>query len=180
LIKLHPQEDALLTASDEDLLAPAMRTGTVKFMGGVADPVSDSLYELELNFDNDTFLHTFTRTLYEEGDGVQQTIYRGTFSREGSLKKRKKTKSKGQQHVLMSPRSPPATSSYYVCKAIERDVTSHFEPWDSRLAAKENVNIKASSFHSEFLFRIETESRIVNESSPAQCTLEETSSSNNH
>jgi len=125
---LHPQSP--------EKPEPEETRGIVSFGVAQLEQFQDVFYELVLNFDTSTFTHSFRRVMYEEGDGVSETIYSGTFIRESSGKKAlAKKRSSG---VIVSPRHRPETT-FYVCKVEARTIRGVWEPWDHRLPT-ENVH----------------------------------------
>lgn len=145
------------------------------------EQVQDNYYELRLNFNTHVFEHLCRRTVYEGGDGIYETVFRGSFTKEvapGSRKNSmrgsiKRSSSKGANiDKSGSPRSPRGRSepvAYFVCRVDSRDFSSNWEPWDPRVAA-EHVVRKGDSFHQEMLFRV-IEDGVVNENVVPHCVL---------
>ena len=152
----------------------------------IEEPVQDNLYELVLDFDRGTFQHRYKKTAYEGGDGFYETIHRGGFSIEssGAGKKTMPRKASAAKKVASSPTLGSPTSSeasmnsprkpdpvkYYVAKVEVRDYTSHWEPWDERMAT-EDVCRTGDQYHQELLFRYVNSDEIVNENISPACPM---------
>ena len=59
---------------------------------------------------------------------------------------------------------------YYVAKVEVRDYTSHWEPWDERMAT-EDVRRVGDQYHQELLFRYVNSDEIVNENISPACPM---------
>lgn len=73
-------------------------TGVDVYSFLVNEQLQDNHYVLRLNFDNHSFEYRIKKTVYEGGDGVYETVYKGTFSKETTGSARK-SKTKGRKNV---------------------------------------------------------------------------------
>ena len=148
----------------------------------IEEPTQDNYYLLRLDFDKGTFQHRYKKTVYEGGDGVYETVHRGSFTKESSGAAKRSVTKKSSKKVLNSPpvsdpvmnsiSSPrkPDPTTYYVARVEVRDYFSCWEPWDKR-QAEENVHRVGDTFHQELLFRYVSPDEIMNDNVSPACAM---------